>query len=245
MLYRLFLNHSEKHLLKYRQQAEGVRNERWRDYSQYLPLLEKCYEQAVYWHGTGHYHYRHPNDTRYGAVEHIDIVNVLESILSNRGLNGHQDLWVQINSHFKKTVSVAPSRMHARLYAHIHLYKGVWLDYVFGGTRFWMGFFFFLATRALLVQPGPGGREFLKQTVLNRNFLKRARIWANAICNMDAYKVIPWWRAYDLRSDIEGNHPVLIGLTKDAVSGDGVVPFLRQFEVRVAKRIPLHCFYSC
>ena len=213
-----------------------------KEYETYLPLLQKSYMRAAYWHGTGRYHYHHSADSRYGGITHTRIINVLESVLDNGGLNGHQDLWVKIDGQIKKTVSVAPSRMHARLYAHIHLYKDVWLKYVFGGTGFWMGFFIFFAGQELFSQFGRGERDFLHQIVFKQNFIKLARTWASAICNVDSYKILPWWRAYDLRSDIEGNHPVLLGISKSAVEGEGVVPFLRRVEVRVEGAIPLRYF---
>ena len=216
----------------YRRRAEELRLELENEYLSYLPILEECYSSASYWHGTGHYHYYHSNDSRYGTVDTTRTVDVLASIINHKGLTGHQDLWVVVGGKTLKTISLAPSRMHARLYAHIHLRDGVWLQYVFGGTRFWMSIFVLVAAQELLSHLGHSQRAFIKQTVFNASTLHHARTWASAIRNLEEYKVLPFWRAYDLRSDIVGNHPILFGIKKEAVQGDGVVPFLRKVEVR-------------
>ncbi len=235
---KFMVGRGEKHLARYRVSAEALEAERAEEYQSWLPLITECYERAEYWHGTGHYHYYHPRDSRYAGVDHTRTVDVVQAIVDRQGLEAHTDLWYKADGHFLKTISLAPSRMHARLYAHIHLREGVWLDYVFGGTRFWMGFFVFYAGMELFsLKRGP--RMFLKQTLFNPHMMRHARTWASAIRNLHEYKILPLWRAYDLRSDIAGNHPVLFGIKKNAVIGDGVMPFLRKIEVRVTGRIPL------
>jgi len=236
----LILSHSEKHLARYRENAKVVKEEVGEEYRSYLPLLEICYARAKYWHGTGHYHYQHPGDSRYGTVHSTRTINVLDSILEIGGLANHQDLWVRTNT--RKTVSLAPSRMHARLYAHIHLFEGVWLKYVFGGTRFWMGFFFYIAVSDIVSQISRGQLNFIRQVALNKNFFKQFRTWASALRDLTEFKTLPMWRAYDLRSDIKGNHPILFGIKKEGAEGEKVMPFLRRFEVRVTENIPLKHF---
>ncbi|MBC7837014.1 hypothetical protein H7X87_04560 [Acetobacteraceae bacterium] len=236
---RLLVSRSEKHLQKYRDAAKHVHTEFLRQYYAYLPEIESYYDQAGYWHGTGRYHYYHGDDSRYEGVNTKHVVNVLESILDHRALTGHQDLWITGDGKFEKTVSVAPIRMHARLFAHIHLREGVWLPYVFGGTRFWMGIIIALASKELIFTLRGDGRTFLKNALLNRTSLKNFRTWASAIRNLDDFKVLPLWRAYDLRSDIVGNYAILFGIKRSAIQGDGVLPFIKGLEVRVAKSIRL------
>ena len=236
---RFLISRSEKHLRKYRGAATHLRTEFLRQYHSYLPEIERCYESAGYWHGTGRYHHHHAVDSRYEAVDMKRVVHVLESILEEGALTEHTDLWVKIDGQLKKTVSVAPSRMHARLYAHIHLREGVWLEYVFGGTRFWMGFFMLLATRQILTKSNKEARALAKWTILNKDLFKHARAWGSAIRDLDRYKILPFWRAYDLRSDIAGNHAVLFGIKRRAIQGDGVLPLIKRLEVRVDHAIKL------
>ncbi len=237
---RLLVSRSEKHLQKYRDAAQRMHAEFLQQYYSYLPEIERCYEQAGYWHGTGRYHYYHANDSRYENVDASRVENVFESILEKGALTKHQDLWVKYGGQLKMTVSIAPSRMHARLYAHIHLREGVRLEYVFGGTRFWMGFFIFLASWEVLTRYwSSDAQEFVKWTIFNKKTLKHARAWGSAICNLDKYKILPLWRAYDLRSDIPGNHSVLFGIKREAIRGDGVLPLIKRLEVRVDHVIKL------
>jgi hypothetical protein len=236
---RLLVSRSEKHLQKYRDAAKAIRPEFLQEYLSHLSLIKTCYAQAGYWHGTGRYHYYHANDSRYEDADGKRLVSVFESILKDGALTRHQDLWVRVDGQFKKTVSVAPSRMHARLYAHVHLREGVWLEYVFGGTKFWTGFFIFIAAMEILPQFGRQEWGFIKQTVFSTYFLKHARTWASAICNLDKYAILPFWRAYDLRSDIAGNHAILFGIKRSAIQDDGILPFMKKVEVRVGERISL------
>ncbi len=233
------LSRSEKHLARYRRDAESVKKELAHEYEAYLPTIERCYDKATYWHGTGRYHYVHSGNSRFfGLTDNERIVDILNSIAESGGLIAHQDLWAGVG----KTVSLAPSRMNARLYAHIHLREGVWLKYVFGGTRFWMSFFFMVAFKELFTQLKPGQWSFMRQTVLSPHFFKHMRTWMSAVCNLEKHKVIPVWRAYDLRSDIEGNHSILFGVKKEAVEGKGVMPFLQRLEARTLGGVPFERF---
>ncbi|MDO8518209.1 MAG: hypothetical protein Q7S26_02885 [bacterium] len=237
---KLLVSHGERHLARYRNGAAQLHPDFLQAYYSYLPEIERCYKKASYWHGTGRYHYYHADDSRYEGIGAKRVVNVLESIFDEGALVGHQDLWTKINGEFKKTVSVAPFRMHARLYAHAHLREGVWLEYVFGGTRFWMGVIIALIANELLFKLRGDGRNFIRQIVLNRTSLKNFRTWGKAIRNLDEYMVLPLWRAYDLRSDIAGNHAILFGIKRGAISGDGVLPIFKKFEVRIDKPIALN-----
>jgi len=236
---RLLVSRSEKHLRKYRDAAKHMRAEFLHQYYSYLPEIERCYERAGYWHGTGRYHHYHADDSRYQNVDMKRVVDVLESILEEGALTKHTDLWVKFHGQLKKTVSVAPSRMHARLYAHIHLREGVWLEYVFGGTRFWMGFFVLLASWQIFAKSSQEERRFAKWTILNRNLFKQVRAWGSAVCNLDRYKILPFWRAYDLRSDIAENYGILFGIKREAIQGDGMLPFIKRLEIRIEQEITL------
>jgi len=207
-------------------------------YVEYLPQIEKCYKAAGYWHGTGRYHYRHAEDSRYEGAGKGEVTDVLASIIIKEGLTAHEDLWITIDGQHKKTVSVAPLRMHARLFAHIHLREGVWLPYVFGGTRFWMGIIIVLATKELIFTLHGKGRKLLRQSLFARSSLRNFRTWGSALRRLDEFKVLPLWRAYDLRSDIAGNYSILFGIKKSAIN-NGLVPFIEKLEVRVPGPVTL------
>ena|SRR3989344_5650250 len=241
LLDQFIVSRSERYLARYRNDAAHVRTEFLREYYSYLPDIEQCYRRAGYWHGTGRYHYYRANDSRYEGVGEERVVDVLVSVLKHGGLTGHQDLWVTVDKHYKKTVSVTHSRMYARLFAHLHLHEEVWLEYVFGGTRFWMGLLITLSARELLFTLGGGGRKFIKQTMLSRASLQNFRTWGNAICRLDSFRILPIWRAYDLRSDIPGNYGILFGIKSRVISRESLLPlpFTKNFEVRVAGQISL------
>lgn len=224
----------EKHLASYRDNAKNVSSTLRATYKSYLPHIQRTYPQATYWHGTGRYHYYNSNDSRYAS--NGGIVDVLESILATRELSGHHDLWFQPGGKNIETVSVAPSRMHARLYAHIHLCDGEWLEYVFGGTRFWMSLFVLLASKEILLGRKQKGWWGFIRAIVRPSFVAHARTYAHAIRHR-TNTLPPLWRGYDLRSDIEGNHPILFGLKKEAIRNNDVLPFLRKFEVRIPEPI--------
>lgn len=235
---KIIVAHSEKYLSKYRESALHIRNDLRLEYESYLPELHRCYSEAGFWHGTGRFHYIHQNDSRYEGMKKGHVLNIFESILTHGGLNNHQDLWYN-EEQFQKTVSVAPTRMHARMYAHIHLREGTWLEYVFGGTKFWMGIIAVLAIKEICSPLTKRNRSLVKNALLNKKALDSFRIWASAIRNCSEFKVLPIWRAYDLRSDIPGNHAVLFGIKHSAIQ-EGTNPFIKNFEVRVTRPISLN-----
>ncbi len=236
---KLVVRRGEKHLALYRHRAAHVSTQLKHRYQSYLSDMQRHYTEATYWHGTGRYHYQRPDDSRYEGVASGQVVDVLESIVADGGLAAHQDLWVRINGEFLKTVSLSPTRMHSRLFAHVHLCDGEWLEYVFGGTRFWTGIFFALVAKELVLQHNSNQRSFVKQAMFKGSFLQNAYTWGRAL-RRDA-PLPPVWKAYNLRSDIRGNHPMLFGLKKTATRG-GAIPFLQRMEVRVPGLISLKDF---
>ncbi|MBM3261744.1 hypothetical protein FJY93_05040, partial [Candidatus Kaiserbacteria bacterium] len=106
---RVLVSRSEKHLQKYRRAAQHMSDDFLHQYYTYLPEIERCYENAGYWHGTGRYHHYHADDSRYEGVDIQRTTRIFESILDAGALNRHTDLWVKYrDGQFKKTVSVAP-----------------------------------------------------------------------------------------------------------------------------------------
>jgi hypothetical protein len=241
VLERFLISQSERHLQKYRGAQGRLRSDFLEQYHAYLPEIERQYARAGYWHGTGRYQYGRAREARDTKVDTHTVVNVLESIVDAGGLEArHQERWVTYNGKDVETVSVAPTRMHARLYSHIHLREGVWLEYVFGGTRFWVGFFVFLGILALSKKSNPERRAEIKLSLLITHMLAYGRTWAGAVCNLDKYIILPIWRIYDLRSDIEGNHGVLFGIKHEAIRGDGVFTLVKNLEVRIDRPLGLN-----
>ncbi|HEV7449339.1 MAG TPA: hypothetical protein VGP13_02240 [Candidatus Paceibacterota bacterium] len=234
LIERLILSRAEKHLAQYRSDAIRARSEFLHEYMSYLPTIKRCYSHAGYWHGTGRYHYGHSADSRYEGMGGGEVTDVLGSIVVQDGLTGHQDLWITPDGQSKETISVAPSRMHARMFAHIHLYQGVWLPYIFGGTRFWMGIIIALAAKELVFTWQGKGWMLLRQALFTRSSLQNFRTWGSALRKLDGLKVLPLlWRAYDFRSDIAGNYSILFGIKRSAVDNRGLAPFIKNLEVRV------------
>jgi hypothetical protein len=242
-VFKAFLvSRSEKHLQKYRGARGHMRAEFLNAYNLYLPDIEQCYAHAGYWHGTGRYQYYHARTSRYEDADAQRVRPIFESILDAGALTTHaQESWVSYDGQDLKTVSVAPTRMHARLYAHIHLQEGVWLEYIFGGTRFWIGFFIFLFLASLQLSRKAHSKKQarVRISLLSRNFYKYGRVWASAVCNLDKYKILPIWRIYDLRSDIAGNYGVLFGIKREAIQDDGVFPLVKNLELRINRAIQL------
>lgn len=227
---RFVIYRSEKHLERYRDGARNADREFLAQYRSYLPHIQRCYAEAGFWHGTGRYHYIRTNDTRYEQNGTERLVDVLTSIALNGGLVGHEDLWITPDGAPRKTVSLAPHRMYSRLFAHLHLREGVWLKFVYGGTRFWTGLIAFLSIRELLRN---AEWSFMRKTLADPKFIRHARTWASAIRDLTPYKrVLPVWRAYDLRSDIDGNYGMLFGIKREAVQSDDTLPCLKNFEIR-------------
>lgn len=238
---QFLISRSERHLKKYRESAKRTSTEFLQQYNSYLPDIERVYTHASYWHGTGKYQYRHARGSRIEKIETPGVVNVLESILNSGALETHiQEHWVTHDGGLKETVSLAPTRMHARLYSHIHLREGVLLEYVFGGTRFWMGFFIFLAILQFSKKSSLDKWTSIHVMMFSKNFLSYARVWASAVCNLDKYSFLPLWKAYDLRSDIAGNHGILFGIKDEATQGSNMFTLSKNLEVRVDRAIKLN-----
>jgi hypothetical protein len=68
-------------------------------------------------HGTGRYHYRYKEGSRYEEVDADTVTDVLNAILDANGLTPHADPWIDSG---EKTVSLARVRMHARGFARMH-----------------------------------------------------------------------------------------------------------------------------
>lgn len=238
-LEKLVLARGERRLAPFRIQAALARDEHATLYAQYLSQIETAYARATHWHGTGRYHYEHADNSRYANNTHATL-DVLGSIAANGGLRPHFDPWLPVEGKCRESVSLATARMHSRVFARIHLYKTDTLLFELGDTRYWVPLFLSLLAVWLCEKPLLGAIEFIRitrRTPLVRSF----QIWASAIRKphngtvaslADVLSGNAW-------SDIPGNHPILFGVSEDAIQTYAVAPFLKKAEVRTLELVPL------
>lgn len=239
-LERLILRKTEKRLLPYRKQAESLGNDIIGQYKSYLPKIETCYSQATHWHGTGRYHYKHENGSRYQNVTNDDTVDILNSILQSNGLIPHHDPWIDSKG---KTVSLATTRMHARAFARIHKPNKEVLVYELGSIKLWLRFYFVLLFVWLFGHLW-SHRGFIRDT-LRTTFSKDIQNWASAIRKPQNGKVIgilDMFKGDIPTSDIEGNYPILLGVQADTKELIETIPLTHKVERRSLKPITLNMF---
>lgn len=206
----------EKKLSSYRAAAARIREAYSDEYEKQVPHLERCYAQVAYWHGTGRYHYRHSEITRYKDVDATKHIDVLDSILTAGGLTPHYDPWMLSDGHYTKTISVAPVRMHSRVYARVHQYEKSRLIYELGDIRFWIRFYLSALAVAIVEQPFAGAKE-LERIFFATSARANLQRWATVLRKKKkgrAVKLMDIWQGRHLYSDIPGNYPMLFGISK-------------------------------
>jgi len=127
--------------------------------------------------------------------------------------------------------------MHSRLFADINQNEHEALEYALGTTKFWLHLFLLLVAVELVAKLPRTERGYIRQT-FSRRFLKQLRTWAGSIRQSGEVKTSNLLRAHQWRSDIPGNHRLLLGIKKDTVD-EGLLPFLTRFEVRAPGPIGL------
>jgi hypothetical protein len=206
----------ERKLKKYREEAVRIKKEHDEEFQKHLPHIERCYAKAYYWHGTGRYQYKHGDSTRYEALDTSKHVDVLDSIIAGGGLTPHHDPWMLSDGGYAQTISVAPVRMHSRVYARVHQYEKNRLIYELGDIKFWIRFYLSALAVAVMEQPlrGMGELERIFFTTSARTNLQR---WANVLHKKKkgrAVKLVDIWQGNHLYSDIPENYPMLFGITR-------------------------------
>jgi hypothetical protein len=239
-LERLIIRKAEKRLLPYRRQAKEVERDFSIQYNGYLPEIEKLYKRTTHWHGTGRYHYKHQNGSRYKTVCTENATNILEAILRTNGLKPHLDPWINSGG---KTVSLATVRMHARAFARIHLAENETLAYELGSIKYWLRLYFVLLF-VWLVTSLWSHRRFIQDT-LRASFSKDVQNWASAIRKPRNKKIVSIFDIFkgDIpTSDIKGNYPVLFGVTTNPKDLIDTIPLTRKVEQRSLQPITLDMF---
>lgn len=228
-----------KKLQPYRLKGKSFKAEQT-DYERYLPRIQECLERAVYWHGTGRYHYQYKSESRYENVDVDGLLDVLSSIIEHDGLKPHQDPWIDSGG---KTVSLGTVRMHSRLFARIHLYENGALLYELGSVPYWTRLYMRLLLLWLFTNLG-NCRQFIK-SLFRRSVYKDLQAWTGAIRKPQNGRVISLWNFVNGESpdsDIDGNYPVLLGIAKGTFQTVDTVPLTHAVEVRSLQAITLRDF---
>lgn len=239
-LEQLILRKAEKRLLPYRKQAKSLETEMIAQYQSYLDQTKTLYQQTTHWHGTGRYHYKHHNGSRYKSVTTDTTTDILGAILLSDGLLPHYDPWIDSNG---KTVSLATTRMHARAFARIHAAEKEMFVYELGSIKFWLRFYFALLFIWLFANLW-SHRSFIRNT-LRTSFSKDVQNWASAIRkphNGKVISILDMFKGDIPISDIEGNYPVLIGISTDAKDLVETIPLTHKVEQRSLKPITTEMF---
>lgn len=240
MFERIILTRAEAQLARYRTQAEMFKVLHAAEYREYLPRIEHCYKRAVYWHGTGRYHYTHQEGSRYERAPAGGLLDVLDSILKHNGLTPHQDPWIDSGG---KTVSLGTVRMHSRLFARIHLYEKDSLLYELGSAQYWTRLYITLLLFWLLTNLS-SCRQFMR-SLFRKSTFRDFQSWASALRKPENDKAIRVWDAVSgkaVSSDIGGNYPILFGINKGNLEVMTTIPLTHAVEVRSLQPVTLEDF---
>jgi hypothetical protein len=242
LLEDLILREGEKKLQPYRITADSLKRES-EAYQEYLHRIQRAYEKATYWHGTGRYHYQYEGDSRYTTVSTDSVLDVLNSILEEDGLRPHLDPWIDSGG---ETISLATTRAHSRLFARIHLYEKDELAYELGSMRFWVQFYILVLAPWLL--GSFKGIQLLWKGLLMGPSRKNLHAWISAIRKPENTKLIGLreiFTVYAPGSDIEGNCPILLGINGENLKVINIVPVAHKdhkVEVRTLQPIRVSDF---
>lgn len=239
-LENLILKKEEVALLPYRHKAEVLTKELDSQYQSYVPRIKDLYDKATYWHGTGRYHYQYQGESRYEKVNADGLLDVLDSIIQHNGLTPHNDPWIDSGG---KTVSLGTVRMHSRLFARIHLYERDTLLYELGSVPYWTKLYMRLLLLWLFVDLR-NCKQFIK-SLFRRALYKDLQSWVGAIRKPQNGRVISLWNFVNGESpdsDIEGNYPMLFGITKGTFKTIDTVPLTHAVEVRSLQPVMLADF---
>src|SRR5258708_18751676 len=117
-----------------------TRHQLFPKYQNYLPVINSCYEEAYYWHGTGRYHYKLKGESKYDGIDFSQTYDVLQSIIDYGGITPKFDPVVTVNRKYINSISLTPYRMYGRAYDEFNQPQGEDLQYTFGSVKFWFYF---------------------------------------------------------------------------------------------------------
>lgn len=163
-----------------------------------LEKYQKSFSKVKFWHGTGGFEYGKNSDT----------VAIFEKIL-HEGLKTHQDDHLVIYSPKLSTrsVSLVENRTIARCYADIHNFKKPKIR--FGDSIFWIVRHY--VKMYILAYTIHSPRSLLNIARWRKlNNINKSASWSNKI-NKSARNT---WESFETHSDVEGNFPVILGISK-------------------------------
>lgn len=187
-----------------------------------LAEYTRTISQTKYWHGTGRY--QHANG---GAID------VLDEIIKGQGLVPSTDVYAIFHDgRPAKSLSLTRLRIIARSYADTHVSKKPANRY--GSALLWAAYYYNLFyVRAMLLGTPQYVRSYKKwkQHAYDEN---GHVAWGKKV-NKNARTV---WDVFGLGSDIPGNYPIVIGVSKVKNQVAIKKPF-SQYEVRTTSAISL------
>jgi hypothetical protein len=196
-------NHGVDRYLRERDHAVNLPWPVLEEYQMFYPDIAQLYAQAPLWRGLGRYQYSKTGET----------IDLIPDLLLN-GFQPRRDIWVSKQGE-DKTVSLARSRMYARLYSDMFRGEQTSDDlYRYGTRRFWSDVFISDMVRKMAAEAIRNHSVFdwVKKRIsgeyLNENRLERwvARVTKNTsratLFNMLSH----------VTSDIKGNYPIVVGI---------------------------------
>lgn len=204
------------------------------EYAKYLPEIQAKFKAVEYWHGTGRFQHGKDGNT----------VDVLDQIIAAGGLMPQHDVFDRLTGPVH-TISLAIQRPYAAVYAKGHLWEGETLGYEDLTQKEWWKNFGrrnIRITGKHELQKLMSGETFKwlfdqqrkpkSGKTLNQRF-KPAQEWYGKIRIQSGPPINTLRESTGrIRSDIEGNYPMLIGVKDGAVTPAQTAKYIAVNEVR-------------
>ena len=107
------------------------------DFKAFEDTIHRLVLLTKYWHGTGRYQYQTNGTSKYEGVDHKNIFDVLQTIISQNGLVPRYDPWFEKYVHTPYSISLANQWCYGKMYAHYHLDASTKLAYEIAPISFW------------------------------------------------------------------------------------------------------------
>lgn len=192
----------------------------------------KYYNENLYWHGTGRYHY-----TKDGNIE-----DVLNKILSEDGLKPLvKDPWLKTDETYKYTISLAKNRAYASIYAFVHQNKDIDIKNLFLSRTLWA---YLIGINNLIHEP-----VAVVKTAITFLFRKDATKQLAGF-QTKFQKDVKIRRTFfgqlfqmpQMRSDIPHNYAIIIAIKKDQIKEASMTSGFHFYEARTEQIIPIEDF---
>lgn len=172
--------------------------------------------QADYWHGTGRFRHDKENPT----TEPID---VLQGIIDHGVLPHHDNFTAEMGIPCNKVISLSQARMYAAVYAKMFLSRGTELEYEYGNRVIWSLRYQTKILLTNLFDPQKWRALFsrtkrLKSEESESDKPKKLEKIKGFVghCTKESVSLLKAALLW-VRTDIEGNYPIIIGIPQEAV----------------------------